>query len=73
MFYNSASLVETQSYLGELALEAKLDRGLTAHMALEQSRQTERENLWPHLQLQADAVGAIELSGNIGFARETAP
>ncbi|MGK7908453.1 MAG: hypothetical protein AB4040_14690 [Synechococcus sp.] len=70
VFYNSASLVETQAYLGQLALEAKLDRGLTAHMALEQSRQSERENLHPHLQMQADAIGAIELSGNIGFARE---
>ncbi|MGK7905862.1 MAG: hypothetical protein AB4040_01335 [Synechococcus sp.] len=70
-FYTTATLFKTQTNLERLALEARFDRAIQGNLLLSNERANNYERLLPHVEMRADAVGLVELSANIGFARET--
>lgn len=53
----------------QMALEARFDRAIQGNLLLSNERANTYERMVPHVQMRADAVGLVELSANIGFAR----
>ncbi|MEM6448666.1 MAG: hypothetical protein AAF704_19170 [Cyanobacteria bacterium P01_D01_bin.123] len=71
-FYTTATLFKTQTNLEQMALEARFDRAIQGNLLLSNERANTYERLLPHVEMRADAVGLVELSANIGFARREA-
>ena len=70
-FYTTTTLFKTQTNLERMALEARFDRAIQGNLLLSNERTNTYERMLPHVEMRADAVGLVELSANIGFARET--